>query len=337
MVDYQKSSEIPDILRKFLIYSHTIQNKSDKTINEYFLDLRLFLRFMVKYKRNTADKIDSIDVSTVNLDFIGSISLDDIYEYLAYLATSRAKYHKSTHSPLGISSVSRSRKISSIRTFFKYLVDKAQLLVSNPISNIDFPKLESHLPKYLTLEESESLVNSVDGNFEMRDTCILLLFLSCGLRVSELVGINLKDISGNSLRVFGKGKKERIVYLNELCLNSINEYKKVRKKPKEIDKKALFISRQGNRISVQTVKWLVKKYVEKSKIDREGISAHKLRHTAATLMYSNGLDIRALQEVLGHKNLDTTMIYTHIDSANLRQAAQLNPIGNMQIKKANKT
>lgn len=326
--NYLHDKDIPEILRKFFIYSQTVQGKSEKTIQEYFFDLRLYLRFLVKNENQLDIPINDISINHVDIEFIKKINLDDTLEFLSFLANERAKHHKSEHSVLGISSTSRARKISSIRSFFNYLVDKVHLLDSSPISNLDLPKKDKTLPKYLTLDESMELLNNVDGQFKDRDLCILLLFLSCGLRVSELAGINISDINGESLLIRGKGNKERVVFMNNNCIYSIDTYLKTRISPNERDRDALFISRQGNRINVQTVKWLVKKY--SSGINKE-VSPHKLRHTAATLMYSNGLDIRSLQEVLGHKNLDTTMIYTHIDNASLRSAASINPISNIVL------
>ncbi|MFI3226842.1 MAG: tyrosine recombinase XerC [Clostridia bacterium] len=335
MKNYLTDYELPELVRKFLIYTQTVQNKSYKTTEEYALDLRLFFRYLIMVESKSNAPIDEIDISDVSLNFVKNITQDDIMEFLAYLATERVRFHKSEHSELGISAASRARKISCLRSFFKYLVDKVHILEVNPIANLDIPQKSKHLPKYLTLDESAQLINSVDGTFRERDLCIILLFLSCGLRVSELVGINIADIKDLALRIRGKGDKERMVYLNDSCVSAIEEYMKVRIKPNEADKDALFISRQGNRINVQTVKWIVKKNIEHSGINRDDISAHKLRHTAATLMYSNGLDIRTLQEVLGHKNLDTTMIYTHIDNANLRSAAAINPIARVEIKSNN--
>ncbi|MFI3116047.1 MAG: tyrosine recombinase XerC [Clostridia bacterium] len=326
-------TEIPDCVRKFLIYTQTVQNKSEKTTEEYYFDLRLFFRFLVKKRNKTNIPIDEIYIADIDMDFVKTINLDDAYDFLAYLGTERILHHKSKNSKVGLSATSRARKISCLRSFFKFLVDKTQVLEVNPIANLDIPKKSETLPKYLTLDESVKLVNSIDGTYKERDTCIILLFLSCGLRVSELVGINLNDIQDFALRIRGKGNKERIVYLNQPCIDALTEYLKVRQNPNLSDENALFISRQSNRINVQTVKWIVKKHVGQSGLNRDDISAHKLRHTAATLMYSNGVDIRTLQEVLGHKNLDTTMIYTHIDNSNLRSASQINPISQVKISK----
>lgn len=337
MVNYLLDEEVPEVLRKFLIHTRTIQNRSQKTSDEYYLDLRLFFRFLKKYKQNLQEDIDNIDISDVNLEFIKDITIDDAHNFLAYLANDRVRFHKSPHSELGISARSRSRKVSSLRSFFKFLVDKTKMLETNPIANLDIPQKSKHLPKYLTFDESVELINSIDGKFRERDLCIILIFLSCGLRVSELVRINLNDINDLALKIRGKGDKERIVYLNQPCIEAIDEYLKVRIQPSEADKNALFISRQGNRINVQTVKWIVKKSIKQSDINRDDISVHKLRHTAATMMYANGLDIRTLQEVLGHECLETTKIYTHIDNSNLREAAKINPMSNIEIPKNKKT
>lgn len=331
MKNYLNDETIPNILRDFLRYTQVIQGKSPKTTEEYLFDLRLYFRFLICYKENISKcDIDKIDITKVDIEFIKEITIEDTFEFLAYLANERKIHHKSEHSKLGISARSRARKISSMRSFFKYLVDKKKILAVNPIANLDFPKTEGKIAKYLSLDECTELLESIHGPFKTRDYAIILLFLSCGLRVSELVAINLNNFNEEFLIVTGKGNKERVVYLNENCITAITEYIKVRKKPNIADKNALFISRQGNRINVQTVKWLVKKYVVSAGINRDGISAHKLRHTAATLMYSNGLDLRTLQEVLGHKNLETTRIYTHINDDNLRKASELNPISKLK-------
>ncbi len=332
--NYLTDQSLPEILRNFLTYTQTVQEKSKKTTIEYALDLRLFLRYLKKMKSDLSCDINDVDISDIDIFFIKSITSSDTYDFIAYLATERAVQQNSTHSKVGLSAISRSRKVSAIRSFFKYMVDKIHILTENPISVIELPAKSKKLPKYLDIDESTELLQAVDGTFKERDLCILLIFLSCGLRVSELVGINVNDIRGNALRVRGKGDKERMVFLNEICLETIENYLEVRLKPHEKDKNALFISRQGNRINVQTVKWLVKKY--SYAINRDDISAHKLRHTAATLMYSNGLDIRTLQEVLGHSNLETTMIYTHISDANLQSAATINPISRVNLQKKEK-
>jgi site-specific recombinase XerD len=207
-----------------------------------------------------------------------------------------------------------------------------QLIEDNPTKSLDVPKPKKELPKYLTLRESLDLLEAIDGQYRERDYCIITLFLNCGMRVSELVNINLQDISEDRLRLLGKGNKERMVYLNQACLDAIEAYLPHRLSPKAGHKSALFISRFGQRINVQTVKSLVKKYLGAAGLSQKHCSVHKLRHTAATLMYQNGVDVRTLKEVLGHENLDTTMIYTHVVDQNLKDAADANPLSQVHQK-----
>ncbi|MCX7614180.1 MAG: tyrosine recombinase XerC [Clostridiales bacterium] len=332
-MDYR--NDAPQTIRDFLTYNETIRGKSPKTTQEYFLDLRTFFRF-IKSKRKLVLNdcpFDEISISDVDVALIKTITLSDIYDYLTYASRERPKHHKSADTTYGNIASTRARKVSSIRSFFKYLTDKAHLLDINPAQNLDSPKARQSSPRYLTLDESRSLLDSVSGPTKERDYCILTLFLNCALRVSELAGINLSDIQEGRLRVLGKGDKERTVYLNPACINALNDYIKVRPNLQNQYKNALFLTRQSRRIDVQTVKWLVKKYLSMAGLDAKQYSAHKLRHTAATLMYQNGVDIRTLQEVLGHKNLDTTMIYTHIASNSLENAALANPLSNEKAKK----
>ena len=203
------------------------------------------------------------------------------------------------------------------------------MLETNPMASLESPTIRKTLPVYLTADDSVKLLEAVQGEYAERDYCILTLFLNCGLRVSELVGLNLTDFQRDTVRVTGKGGKERTVYLNEACADAINQYLPHRLRPHDRDKNALFISRNRNRISVQTVKWLVKKYVGQAGLNTHKYSAHKLRHTAATLMYQNGVDIRTLQTILGHTSVSTTMIYTHIEDSSLREAAQKNPLASV--------
>lgn len=334
-MDYLSNSPAP--LRDFLVYMETIAGKSKKTVDEYFLDLRQFLRYMKqKNNKNLASiPLNEIQIEDVDLKFIENISLADVYDYLFYL--SRVKMNRQSKS-LGINSAARSRMVSSLRSFYKYLNNKTNQISTNPVKDLDSPKLRSTIPRYLSLDESRALLDTLsenDGPTAIRDYCIVTLFLNCGMRVSELVGININDIKEDTMRVIGKGNKERILYLSDACLNAIGEYLKVRPADGLSDKNALFISREHRRISVKTVQWLIKKYIAQAGLDPTKYSAHKLRHTAATLMYRYGqVDVRALQEILGHKNLDTTKIYTHVDSEQLRQAASKNPLsGNIKTPK----
>lgn len=316
------SLECSGVILDFLSYMGTIKGKSPKTVSEYFLDLRTFFRY-IKKSRGLVDSnipFEEIKINDVDISLIKTITLTEVYAFLHYTMTDRAN-----------SNTTRARKVSSIRAFFKYLTSKAGLLETNPVAELDSPKLKKQLPKYLSLEQSIELLNSIDGENAERNYCIILLFLSCGLRLSELVNINLNDIRENTLRIVGKGNKERIVYLNESCQKAIADYIKVRPKDTK-EKNALFVSRIGNRISNKTVQWIVKEALKS--IGLEEYSTHKLRHTAATLMYQHGdVDIRTLKDILGHENLNTTEIYTHLSSKQLEKAANASPIANFKRKK----
>ena len=261
---------------------------------------------------------DQIDISKVDLSLIASVRLPDVYNFLYFTAHERQNH-----------AASRSRKVSALRSFYKYLTVKTNQLSENPMAELDLPKQKKALPRYLNLEESIRLLQAVDGPNKARDYAIVTIFLNTGIRLSELCGINLSDIRDNQLRVTGKGNKERTVYLNDACLSALSEYRKVRPVEGVIDKNALFLSNRRTRISHQMVQNLVKKYIVKAGLDPEKYSVHKLRHTAATLMYRNGVDVRVLQEVLGHENLGTTQIYTHLDNGQLEAASQANPLSHM--------
>ena len=326
-MDYR--SDAPEILKGFLTYHETIKGHSRATVDEYYLDLRNFFRY-VKLLRGLVPRtaeLDEIDISDVDLEFVGKVTLAEVYDYLSYLSRDRAKHANSRDSGYGLSPSSRARKIATIRSFYKYLTVKAKLLAENPVQDLDSPKVPKSLPRYLSLEESKRLLAAVDGKNRDRDFCILCIFLNCGLRISEIVGLNLSDVHDDYIRVFGKGSKERIVYLNDATAQAIGQYLAVRKDIAAIDKNALFLSSRRKRMSRETIHVMVKNTLLKAGLDREKYSAHKLRHTAATLMLQNGVDVRTLQEVLGHENLNTTQIYTHVDNAELRTAAQANPLG----------
>lgn len=332
IMDYR--TEAPPILRDFLTYHEAIQGHSRKTVDEYFLDLRNFFRY-IKIEKNKVSRtaeFDSIDISDVDLDLVRSVNLSDVYSYINYLSRDRAQHPNSDRTDYGLKATSRARKIAAIRSFYKYLTNKAKLLTENPMQDLDSPRTKKSLPRYLDLDGSIQLLDSVDGPFQERDRCILTLFLNCGLRISELIGLNKTDVRGDQLRVLGKGNKERILYLNDACIQSIQDYLAVRSDQQAIDKNALFLSSRRTRISKAAVEKLVKKYLTKAGLDSTQYSPHKLRHTAATLMLQNGVDVRTLQEVLGHENLNTTQIYTHVDNENLRMAAQANPLGRLKRK-----
>jgi len=331
-MDYR--TETPPILLDFLNYHEHIRNHSRKTIDEYFLDLRTFFRFMKLHRDLATDEIpfDEIPIMDIDLDFIQHITVTDVYAFLNYLSRDRIKHQRSRDTKYGLSPTSRARKVATIRSFYKYLTIKAKLLEQNPMQDLDSPKSLKSLPKFLSLDESVQLLSSIDGTNVERDFCIITLFLNCGLRISELIGLNRTDVRDDYLRVIGKGNKERIVYLNDACIAAVNSYLPVREKLVCKEKNAFFVSRNRNRISRSTVHLLVKKYLLTAGLDSTQYSSHKLRHTAATLLLQNGVDVRTLQEVLGHEHLNTTQIYTHVDNTELRLAAQASPLSRIRPK-----
>ena len=335
MNDYR--TEAPQILRDFLSYHETIKAHSKRTVDEYFLDLRNFFRYMkqIRDPALSGKSLDEIDIMDVDLDFVASVTLTDIYGYMTYLSRDRVQHHNSPNSDYGLNAASRARKIATIRSFYNYLTNKTHQLRENPVKDIDSPKLQKTLTKYLTLDESIQLLDSVDGKNQERDYCILTLFLNCGLRISELVGLNLNDIQDDALRVLGKGNKVRIIYLNDACQDALKRWLAVRRPIQGRDQNALFLSSRDERISRSMVHAMVKKRLGAAGIDSTQYSSHKLRHTAATLMLQNGVDVRAVQEVLGHDHLNTTEIYTHIDNESLRVAAKANPLSHVKKSKKN--
>ena len=318
--------EAPQIIKEYLFYLETIKIKSKKTVDEYYIDLRTFFRYLKKSRKLVPDdtEFENIKIDDVDIDLIKTVTLNDAYEYMDYL------YHERNNQ-----SAARARKCSSLKGFFDFLYSKKHFISNNPIAQLEVPKRKKALPKYLTLEQSIELLNAVEGKYKERDYAIITLFLNCGLRVSEMAGLNYTDIrSDNTMRVVGKGNKERVVYLNSACIDAINDYMKVRPVDEVKDKKALFISRNNRRMSVKTIQAMVYKYLAKIGLDAQGYSCHKLRHTAATLMYQHGgVDVRVLKEVLGHENLGTTEIYTHLSSEQMKNAADSNPLS--KVKKKN--
>ena len=327
----KRYSDCPQILREFLSYHENIKAQSPKTISEYYLDLRMFLRFikLMRLNMSITARLDEIDIRDVDLDFIQSITTSDVYEFLSYLAHDRNPMPDAAYPEYGIEASARARKLSAIKSFFKYLTVRTKQLQENPVADIEYPKLRKSLPKYLTLDQCQALLNSVEGTNQKRDFAILMIFLTCGIRRSELVGLNISDVYEDRLRVVGKGNKERFVYFGTPCRKAIDDYLVERRKKVLTDNRALFGSRDGNRISVSAVHRLVKKALLTAGLDSTQFSAHKLRHTAATLMLSSGVDVKTVQEVLGHENLNTTQIYTHIESTELKIAAEANPISRM--------
>ncbi len=320
---YASSADLPELLKEFLQHIYVVKNKSTLTVEEYCLDNKLFLKFLKKNKGlvPSSAKIEDIDIRDIDITFLKKVTLLDAYTFLSYCKDERNN-----------DSAARARKVASIRGFFKYLTVQRKLLDENPMEELETPKLKKSKPKYLTLEEAQKLLGVVDGKYKERDFCILILFLNCGLRLSELCSINYNDIRDNgTLYVTGKGNKERTIYLNEACITAIKNYMAVRPVDNVKDKDALFLSGRLQRISPKTVQHLVYDYLEKAGLDGRGLSVHKLRHTAATLMYQYGkVDVLVLKDILGHENLGTTEIYTHIVDEQLKKASESNPLANVK-------
>lgn len=330
-MSFSIKAEMPFIVQQYALYLRNIRGLSAHTVDEYCMDLRTFFRFIKRDRGLAGDEnnLEAISVNDVDLDLIRSITTLDIFEFMNFVADSRNNM-----------SSTRQRKSSSLKSFFKYLTVHEKLLMENPTENLTPPKKKKSLPHFLSLEQSIELLNAVEGPDKERDYCILVLFLNCGMRLSELVGINISDVLHNNstIRILGKGNKERIVYLNQACLEAIESYLKVRPKDGVKDRNALFLSNRKTRISPKTVQFIVKKYLDKIGLSGPGYSVHKLRHTAATLMYRHGhVDIRVLQDILGHENLGTTEIYTHTSSTQMEDAANANPLSKVQNKKKKKT
>ena len=317
----------PDFIRDFLTYNETIKGKSSKSVEQYYSDLRTFFRYilLVRGKAQPGIPFNKIDISGADIELVRSVTVSDLYGFMVYCKEE-----------LRNNTATRARKTSTLRLFFQYMSVQTHRLDSNPADLLEAPKIKQSLPKYLSLEDSLELLNSVDGENERRDYCILTIFLNCGLRLSELCGLNLSDISSDgTMTVTGKGNKERMVYLNDSCKTAIKRYLEVR--PHEgltaESKNALFISRNHKRISPRTVEHIVTSYIKKAGLDGKGLSTHKLRHTAATLMYQHGhVDIRVLKDILGHANLGTTQIYTHVSDEQIKAAIDSNPLSSVRDK-----
>ena len=325
---------MPPLVKDFAAYKLTIQACSSKTVDEYLSDLRLFFKYIYATRNSIAlysDFFDKIQLSRLDASFICSVTTEEIYDFFIYLSNERRN-----------GSAAKSRKLSAIKAFYKFLCQKKHIMDKNPAIDMEGPKKRQALPKFLSIEESVALLEAIENDTESktkeRDYAIITLFLNCGMRLSELCGINLSDLDRElrSLRVVGKGNKERIVYLNDACRDALNKYLVIRReeKYKKINTNALFISKQYNRISNKTVQWMVYKYLSLAGLDYKHYSTHKLRHTAATLMYQTGkVDVRVLKEILGHEQLNTTQIYTHVSNKGMQDAIDNNPLSNIKRKK----
>lgn len=334
MSSFPSISEFSEAVQQFAIYKRTIQGCSEKTVNEYMLDIRTFFRYLIAKENGidiSSDEFDEIDVRSIDAEYLSKIKTEQIYEFLFYTGDVRKNMW-----------AAKARKLSAIKGLYKYLTVKRNLFEENPTINIESPKPKKTLPKFLSLDESllllQAILDDKESNTRIRDYAIVTLFLNCGMRVSELVGINLTDIDRDlrSLRVLGKGNKERIIYLNSACQSALNDYLQIRKSDKyqTVTTKALFLSRLNKRVSVKTVQWMVYKYLERAGLEAKRFSVHKLRHTAATLMYQSGnVDVRVLKDILGHEQLNTTQIYTHVSNEHMKNAMDQNPLATVKRSK----
>ncbi len=323
-------AQTPPILHEFLSYLENVKARSEKTVDEYFLDLRTFFRYLKSARHmvepNTPDA--EIDIMDVDAKLLSTVTLQDLYGYLHYLT----KYRQNEPA-------ARARKASSLHTFFDYIHVKMHYIPNDPTTELEMPSLRRALPKFLTLEQCIDLLNAIDGRHQARDYCIITLLINCGMRLSELVGINLSDIQGRNVRILGKGNKERIIYLNDACMDALEDYLLVRKSTCKViknpeDEDALFLSQHGNRLCNRQVELMLDKYMQKIGLAGQGLSPHKLRHTAATMMYQHGnVDIRILQEILGHTNLANTEIYTHVANRQTENALQNSPTATLHRRK----
>ena len=327
-MDYR--DEAPEIIRDFLQYHEVVRGHSARTIDEYYLDLRTFCRFL-KQRRKLVPRdvpFNEIPIGDVDLGMLAAVTKSEVYDFLSFLSRDRVRQQRSRDAEYGLSTVSRARKLATLRSLYQYLTVKTGKLEKNPLEGFDSPKTRRALPKYLSLEESRALLSSVGGRNPERDRCILTIFLNCGLRISELTGLDLSDLSQDRLRVLGKGGKERVVFLNAGTREAMDAWLAVR--DPDAPTQALFISERGERIARSTVHRLVKVHLGEAGLSQEGWSSHKLRHTATTLMLHNGVDVRTLQELLGHEHLNTTEIYTHVESTDLRQAVDASPLASFR-------
>lgn len=308
----------PSPMCDYLEYLLSIKGRSPKTVHEYFLDLKIFYRFLcIRFRLASKNMdFDEIDYFLINLNHLDKVTILDLHAFISYIDKNRQSSNRT-----------KARKVACLKSYYKYLVNIVSILKNNPAEKLETPKGNKRLPIYLSLEESQKLLKIIDGNNKERDFALIMVFLNCGVRLSEIVGINITSIKEDVLNVIGKGNKERAIYLNDSCLLAVNSYLKVRPKALVGNEDALFLSNRKTRISQRAVQHLVKKYLEKAGLNNKHYSPHKLRHTAATLMYQYGdVDIIALQDILGHESVSTTQIYTHVNDSKLKEAVKKNPL-----------
>lgn len=329
MKSYNNDSN-PEFLNSYLVHLKVVKQLSERTIYEYYFDTRLFLKYVHKNNIDSDTATEDIDITDMSVDELRNISVTDVYNFIFYVSDERQNKNHA-----------RYRKVSALRSFFKYLTKTKHITEVDPTRDIDIPSPKTPLPKFLSLDESMKLLETSNNRDSLRDYCIITLLLNCGMRLSELIGINIKDIdfTENRMKVLGKGKKERMIYLNSACISALRNYLEIRNdNPKAVDEPALFISNQNRRISKRRVQQIVENTVKASELDGKGITTHKLRHTAATLMYQYGeADILTLKELLGHSSISTTEIYTHLNNEQVRSAVESNPLASVNFNKKNKS
>lgn len=338
-----KYIDAPRLLQDFIYYEQIIKGRSELTVKNYYNDLRTFFRFC-KMQNGTAqsEELSDIDISDITEKDICAVDLQTAQQFLIYMKDEKNNGQKA-----------RYRKAVALRQFYKFLTNNKHLFEISPMANLELPSPKPALPKFLTLEQALEMLSHIDTPDQKRDYCIVVFFLNCGMRLSELVGINLKDIRKTmgadgaevySLKVLGKGSKERVVYLNDACVNAYLDYvapdetepdvrRAAGRRDMSAQTDALFISRRNTRISNRRVQQIVEECFKSCGLDNMGLSVHKLRHTAATLMYQNGVDVRVLKDVLGHENLNTTQIYTHVSNSQMENAMRNNPLAEVKPRK----
>lgn len=318
--DFMATTVLPKILKDFLVYLTTITGKSPRTRKEYEYDLILFFRFLKSVEQDIrADALHTIDISDITADFIRELTLEDLYLFMEFCEVQR-----------GNSAASRARKVATLRAFFKYLKGKRRLIEENPADELETPKIGRRAPIYLNLEEAKDFLVATDlQHYSVRDYCMVVLFLHLGIRVTELCSLDLASIQGRNLTVIGKGDKERTVYLNDVCMDAIEYYMKERKIYTGQGPEPLFVSQKGTRFTRQTIAKIIKK-INKTSLEKQKLTPHKLRHTSATIMYQSGADIRSLQHILGHSSVATTQIYTHIENEQIQEVLKNNPLNNIK-------
>lgn len=319
------NADNPEFLNNYIVHLKVVRMLSDRTISEYCFDIRLFLKYIRTIKADSDKAVEDAVISDMTAEELKEISTADVYNFIFYVSDERHNEKRA-----------RARKVASLRGFFRYLTKVEHIMESDPVKDIDMPSPRMNMPKFLSLDESVKLLETADNSDSLRDYCMITLLLNCGMRLSELIGINIGDIdfTENRLRILGKGSKERMIYLNNACVDSLNNYLKIRKEnPKAKDEPALFISSRNRRISKRRVQQIVETTIKNAELDGKGYTTHKLRHTSATLMYQyGGADILTLKELLGHSSTATTEIYTHLSNEQVRNAVEGNPLAEFRKK-----